>query len=50
MHWAIDDIKAEVEYRRFGTTEKAARQHLELLRGTTSRWRRARTRGGRRAD
>lgn len=50
MNWAMDDIKAEIEYRRYGTAEKAARKHLDLLRGTTSRWRRARTRGGRRVD
>jgi hypothetical protein len=50
MNWAIEDIKAEVDYRRYGTVDKAARKHLEQVRGTSRRWRRARTRGGRHAD
>lgn len=50
MNWAMDDIKAEVDYRRYGTVEKGARKHLDLLRGRTGRWRPARTRGGKRVD
>lgn len=50
MNYGTNEIKAEVEYRRYGTVDRGARKHLDQLRGRSTWWGRVRARGGRRPD
>lgn len=40
MEWGTDVLRAEMEYRRYGTAERAAWRHLDELRRPPARWRR----------